>query len=321
MPDALGRNRWWAAHARTLDTLAAAALTIAFGILFFVAITGGRPLDWGFMAASFLDLLPYLGVAVAATVISFAVGLPMGILVGWARIARGEPLPKLLARIRMPDEPMTGAQRIRFRAWAARKLIGASLKRVVRRIADGYVELMRGTPLFVQIMFFWSLLIFQFPRLEGLPFYAGILALTVNTGGYQGEIFRGGLQTVHSGQVEAARAIGLTRWGAMRHVVLPQALRLVVPPLLNEFIGLFKASSLLYFIGVAELTFRYKQLAFIEPRIFELFAVVTALYLLFTVTLAKVVSYLERRYRIPGLGIQAGQEPIWRPARRPAIAP
>lgn len=305
MREERGGKHWWMSHARRLDTLAGIALAIALIVLFFVAVTGGRPLDWNFMGRAFVDLLPFLGVAVLATVVSFAIGLPIGFLVGWARIARGEPLPRLLGRIRLPDEPMTGAQRFRFRTWAAGVLIVATLKRIVRRIADGYVEIMRGTPVLVQILFFWSLLLFQSPRLENLPLYAGILALTVNTGGYQGEIFRAGLQTVHSGQVEAARAIGLTRWGAMRHIVLPQALRLVVPPLLNEFIGLFKVSSLLYFIGVAELTFRYKQLAFIEPRIFELFAVVTVLYLMFTVTLSKAVSYLEQRYRIPGLGIQA----------------
>jgi len=95
MPDDIARKGWWIAQRRRLDTLAAVALTIAFVVLFFVAVTGGRPLDWNFMAKAFVDLLPFLGVAVAATVISFGIGLPIGFLVGWARISRGERLPKL----------------------------------------------------------------------------------------------------------------------------------------------------------------------------------------------------------------------------------
>lgn len=319
MADVNVRQRWWRVHARLLDATAGVAIVVVLFLLFFLVVSGGQPLDPDYMVDSAWTLLPFLGVSIAATVISFAIGLPIGFLVGWTRTLRGEPFRKLLARVRLPDEPMTTVQRLRFRLWSAGAVAAAGIKRILRRIADGYVEVMRGTPLFVQILFMWSLLIVEYPRLENLAFIAGVLALTANTGGYQGEIFRAGLQTVHSGQIEAARSIGLTRWGAMRHVVLPQALRLVSPPLLNEFIGLFKASSLLYFIGVAELTSKYKQLASFETRIFELFAVVTILYLMFTVTLSQVVSYLERRYRIPGLGVEVPRGLVRRPG--PPIAP
>lgn len=195
-------------------------------------------------------------------------------------------------------------------------LLARGANRVIRRVAEGYVELMRGTPLFVQIVFVWSILVFKAPTIPRLALTAGILAMTINTGAYQGEIFRGGLQTVHPGQVEAARAVGLSRWQTMRHIVLPQALRLIIPPLTNEFIALFKASSLLFFIGVNELTGESKFLSFREVRIFEVFVVVTGIYLLITVPLSNIIQALERRLRIPGLGIQVTREE--RLARAPA---
>jgi len=167
-----------------------------------------------------------------------------------------------------------------------------------------YVEIIRGTPLFVQIVFAWSVLLVNYPRLDDLGLIAGIAALTANTGGYQSEIFRAGLQTVHAGQAEAARAVGMSRLRAMRYVVLPQALRLIIPPLTNEYIGLLKASSFLFVIGVQELTTVGKSEAFREFKVFEVFALVTGIYFLMTVPLSKAIAYVERRYRIPGLGMQ-----------------
>jgi len=93
----------------------------------------------------------------------------------------------------------------------------------------------------------------------------------------------------------------------MRHVVLPQALRLVVPPLTNEYIGLFKASALLYFISVFEVTFLSKQEAY-KGHPFESFAMITGIFLLITVTIARLVQYAEVRYRIPGLGIEPARD-------------
>jgi len=94
----------------------------------------------------------------------------------------------------------------------------------------------------------------------------------------------------------------------MRHVILPQAVRLVIPPLTNEYIGLLKASSLLVVIGIEELTRVGREQAFLSARVFEGFALVTGIYLLMTVPISKVVEHLERRFRIPGLGIQQVRE-------------
>jgi len=299
---------WRASNARTLDAIGGLLLTVFLFGLFSLAVVGSRPIDGSYVIRSFWILLPFLGVSILATVASFAMGFPIGFLTGWARTLRGEPFAKLRARARLPTEPLSPSQRRRLLVRALGILALAGVRRVLRRIADGYVEIMRGTPLFVQILFSWSFFLIKFPGLDNQAIIAGIVAMTANTGGYQGEIFRAGLQSVLPGQVEAARAIGLTRLGTMRSVVLPQALRLVIPPLLNEFIGLFKASALLYFIGVQELTYKYKELGTFETRIFELFAVVTFLYLMFTIPLARLVGFIERRYRIPGLG--AGPPPV-----------
>ena len=289
----------------TLDTIAAIGITVAILAAFVFLVAGRRSLDFAYMARTFGTLLPGLALAIALTGASFLIGLPIGFLTGWTRTLRGEPWAKLRARLAPPREPVPTPRMIGVALYALSVLLIAFVKRVARRMADGYVELMRGTPLFVQIFFVWSVFIVYFPggdpTLTALA--AGLVAMTVNTGGYQGEIFRGGLQAIHAGQLEAARAIGLSRWGAMRNIVLPQAVRLTIPPLLNEAIALFKSSSLLFFIGVHELTFLYRQLGFREARVLELFTMVTVLYLLFTVSLSRVVSFLEHRFRIPGLGM------------------
>ncbi len=132
---------------------------------------------------------------------------------------------------------------------------------------------------------------------------AGMLALTINTGAYQAEIFRGGLKAIHEGQIEAGQALGFTPWRVMRHIKLPQTLRLIIPPMTNEFIALLKASALLSAIAIVEMSFVAQHLAvrFFQP--IEPWTVVTLLYLSMTVPLAKVVQYLEIRFRIPGLGL------------------
>src|SRR5207244_12780654 len=110
--------------------------------------------------------------------------------------------------------------------------------------------------------------------------------------------------TCATGEVEARRSIPFSRWNATRLLVYAQALRHVIPPLTNEYIGLLKASSLLLVIGIVELTEIGRREAFFQGKPFESFAIVTGLYLLITVPVSKIVEYIERRLRVPGLGIQ-----------------
>jgi polar amino acid transport system permease protein len=273
-------RRW----TRTYDIVAAIAVTVGIIGLLLDVLVARWGLDWNYVTSRFGVYLRGAWVTFYVTTVSYFIGMVIGFVVGWTRATRATVIKNL---------PVGMA--------AAR-----GVKLGLRSIGDGYVAVIRGTPLFVQIVFASSVLVIRFPQLDPntIAFIAGLIALTANTGGYQSEIFRAGIQTVHMGQVEAARAIGFSRWGAMRHVLLPQALRLVVPPLTNEYIGLLKASSLLLVIGIVELTQIGRQESFFQGKPFESFAIVTALYLLITVPVSKVIQYFERRYGIPGLGFR-----------------
>lgn len=288
---------------RIIDILAAIVVTV--GAVAYISDT--LALRWGlseaYISTSYPGYFKAAWTSVYATTIAYILGMAIGFFFGWARSVRTPALAKIVAaRRRETAAAADGAPR---EGLFLGTLLFFGLKYYVRRAADAYVAIIRGTPLFVQIVFAWSAVIVYYPQMDPLAqgLLAGIIALTANTGGYQSEIFRAGIQTVHSGQVEAARAIGLSRWGAMRHVVLPQAVRLVIPPLTNEYIGLLKASSLLAIIGVLELTTYGRREAFNTFHIFEAFALVAGIYLLITVPISKLIEWVERRYRVPGLGI------------------
>jgi len=167
-------------------------------------------------------------------------------------------------------------------------------------LASGYVHLFRGTPLLVQLMTIYYALPTVGVRFS--PFVAGILALTLNTAAYQAEYFRGAIQSVRAGQMQAALALGLSRLQAIRHVVLPQALRLVIPPWSNELIYMVKGSAVVYLIGVLELMGQAKNIAARTFRNFEVYIVVALFYLALIFLLTLILRWVERRTRIPGLG-------------------
>jgi polar amino acid transport system permease protein len=134
------------------------------------------------------------------------------------------------------------------------------------------------------------------------PLGAGILALTLNTAAYQAEYFRGAIQSVRAGQMQAALALGLSRLQAIRYVVLPQALRLVIPPWSNELIYMVKGSAVVYLIGVLELMGQAKNIAASTFSHFEVYVVVAMFYLALIFLLTVILRVVERRTRIPGLG-------------------
>lgn len=172
-----------------------------------------------------------------------------------------------------------------------------------QRIAKGYVDVFRGTPILVQIFLWFTVILAVMPTYQYRALVAAFLALTINTGAYQGEIFRGGLKAIQLGQIEAGRAIGFTPWQLTRHIKLPQTLRLIIPPMTNEFILLLKASALLTAIGIVELTFVARQCTVVYFLPQECWIAATLLYLAVTIPLAKLVQVLEKRLRIPGLGL------------------
>lgn len=170
-----------------------------------------------------------------------------------------------------------------------------SVSRWLRVPAYIYVDFIRGTPLLVQIMIIHAALI---PSIFGHSLGAmisGVVALSLNSAAYIAEIFRGGIQSIDRGQMEAARSLGLNHSQAMKFVILPQAFRRILPPLGNEFIALLKDSSLLMSISVAELMMAGKVVSGSYMVTWEAYLPVAALYLIMTLVLSQVVQYMERR--------------------------
>ena len=176
----------------------------------------------------------------------------------------------------------------------------------------GYVHAIRGTPFFVQLWLVFFAVLEAAPKLNVLGwdvyFWAGLFALTLNTIGYQAEVFRGGFQAVGQGQIEAAKAVGLTGPQVFLHITLPQGLRLITLPLTNEFIALFKASTIVSYISVYELFVWAENLGVRFGHPIEGFLMISLYYLLINIPLSRGVTYVERRLRIPGLGTQPGGE-------------
>jgi polar amino acid transport system permease protein len=166
-----------------------------------------------------------------------------------------------------------------------------------------YIEVIRGSPLLVQI-FIWyfvlgtlinTLLARQGTGLQIPPLWFGVAALAFFTGAYVAEMVRAGIQSIHRGQTEASRSLGMSYVQTMLHVILPQAMRRILPPLAGQFISLIKDSSLLGLIAIRELTKATREVVTTSLQPFELWFVCAILYLLITFGLSMFVQYLERR--------------------------
>ena len=162
----------------------------------------------------------------------------------------------------------------------------------LRDLSTVYVELVRGTPLLVQIFIFYF---FIGTVLNLSREFAGVAALALFTGAYVGEIVRAGVQSVARGQGEAARSLGLTSGQSMRHVILPQAFKRVLPPLAGQFISLVKDTSLVSVIAITELTKSGREAITTSFSTFEIWFCVAALYLVINLPLSHIASRLERR--------------------------
>jgi polar amino acid transport system permease protein len=165
-----------------------------------------------------------------------------------------------------------------------------------------YVEIIRGSPLLVQIFIWYFVLgtlvnsiLVRFDVGQIPPLWYGVAAMATFAGAYVAEIVRAGIQSIHRGQTEAARSLGMSYAQAMVHVILPQAIRRILPPLAGEFISLIKDSSLLGIIAIRELTKATREVVTTSLQAFELWFVCALLYLILTFTLSMCVKYLERR--------------------------
>jgi polar amino acid transport system permease protein len=200
-----------------------------------------------------------------------------------------------------------------------------SRHRSVRSIAGVYIWIFRGTPLLVQLAFVFYGLgvagIYQWPDLVVGPLtvlgavQAGIFTLGINEGAYMAEIVRAGIISIDPGQMEAARSLGMTYGKAMRRIVLPQAARVIVPPLGNEFNNMLKTTSLLVIIAVPELFVTFEQLNGSGPTSFhpiELFLAAAIWYLLLTTIWSFIQGYIERRLARGAPGAVGGGGPSFR---------
>lgn len=264
-------------------------LTLALEIVL-VALSSVGYFSFAFIATWWRSLLEPAALSLSATVASYVVGFAIAIPLGLVR-AFG---PRAIRR---------GGAR-------------GTLMAPVYAAVTAYVEAVRGTPILIQIFLVaaWGT-----RALRGLPdvqFWAGVLALTVNTAGYQAEVLRAGFQSVAQGQIEAAKSIGMRPRQVFASITLPQSLRLITLPMANEWIALFKASALLNLIAVEELMYQASFLANTKSHPIEAFLMVSFAYLVIIIPLSKAVTYIERRRRIPGLGV--AEPTAARRAPRPA---
>jgi len=178
---------------------------------------------------------------------------------------------------------------------------------VLKSVAAGYTWLFRGTPLILQLLLWFNLaLVFPTIGIPGLwsaravdvmtPFLSALLGLGINQGAYTSEVVRAGMLSVDAGQYEAAQAIGMGRLHALRRIILPQAMRVVIPPLGNEFIGMVKATSLASVIQYPEVLHNAENIYYANSRVIELLIVAGFWYLLVVSILTPSQMLLERRF-------------------------
>lgn len=160
-----------------------------------------------------------------------------------------------------------------------------------------YIEVFRNTPALVQLMWVY----YALPVLTGIELNAVVsctVALSLNISAYLGEIFRGGIQSIDRGQVEASRSLGMSYGQTMRKVVLPQAIRRMIPPFVNETVALIKYSSLVSILGVADLTYQANVLSTTTFRPMEIFSFIAVVYLVICAALSYSAQRIERRLAV-----------------------
>jgi polar amino acid transport system permease protein len=254
--------------------LATAAVLIIAVALLRSAVTNPR-FDWGLVGHYFLssDVLHGLVVTLELTVVSMAIGIVLGVVLAVMRLS--------------PNPLVTGA------SWF-------------------YIWFFRGTPILVQLLF-WNFISALYPKISfGIPFgpeffsvdantlitpfVAAILGLGLNEGAYMAEIVRAGILSVDEGQTDAAHALGMTRLQTMRKIVLPQAMRVIIPPTGNETISMLKTSSLVSVIAIKDLLYSVQLIYAVNYKQIPLLMVASIWYLIFTTLLSIGQYYVERRF-------------------------
>ncbi len=227
-------------------------------------------IEWAYVFRFFA--VPAILTGVANTVVMSVLAMALGIVLG-----------VLFAVMRMSDNP------------------------VLRGVSIGYAWLFRGTPVILQLLLWFNLaLVFPVIGVPGFfeartvdvmtPFAAALLGLGINQGAYTSEVVRAGLISVDAGQYEAAQAIGMTRLRSLKRIILPQAMRVILPPLGNEFIGMIKLTSLASVIQYAEVLHNAENIYYANSRVIELLIVAGLWYLIIVSILTPLQMLLERRF-------------------------
>ena len=173
-------------------------------------------------------------------------------------------------------------------------LMRLSKYRVLKYIATVYIEIFRGTPMIVQIvMVYFGSYALMGVNMDG--FIAALIAVSLNSAAYVAEIIRSGIQSVDKGQWEASRSLGLSSGQTMRHIILPQAVKNILPALGNEFVTLIKETAVASTIGVADLMYTSKIVQSTSYQPFNPLIIVAAIYFVITFTLSKLIGAFERR--------------------------
>ena len=170
----------------------------------------------------------------------------------------------------------------------------------LRALASTYIWIMRGTPLLVQVLFVYFALPVLVPVLQLSDFTSACVALGLNVGAYNAEAIRAGLLAVPKGQIEAASALGLSRWQTFADITAPQAFKIALPPLVNNIVALLKDSSLAYAIGVVELTNVGNRIQAATFQPVPILATTALIYLLLTSLMTRFSDAVEHRYDIEG---------------------
>ncbi|MGW5647472.1 amino acid ABC transporter permease [Saccharopolyspora sp. NPDC003752] len=247
-----------------------AAVVVLAGVAWFAHSFANAQIEWS-VVREYLTapvLLKGLVLTIVLTIVAMVLGIVLGVVV---------------AVMRLSKNPITSGV-----AWV-------------------YVWIFRGTPVYLQLLMWFNLaLIFPVVSIPGIytgrtvelvtPFVAAALGLGINQGAYTSEVVRAGILSVDEGQLEAARAIGMTRLKALRRIVLPQAMRVIIPPVGNETISMLKTTSLASAVGVTEIVLEAQHIYFVNNRIMELLIVCAIWYLAAVSVLSALQFYLERHY-------------------------
>ncbi len=166
----------------------------------------------------------------------------------------------------------------------------------LRVVAAVYIQFIRGTPLLLQLFFIYYVL--PYGGIVLTPFVSGVLGLTMNYTAYMAEVFRSGIQAIPKGQWEAGASVGMSRRLMLRRIILPQAIRIIVPSIGNFFVSIFKDSALVSVITMRDLMFSGQLLASATYKHFEIFTMVAVIYFLISYPSAKFVEWIEMRLDI-----------------------